>query len=146
MLPNPEAGEPFTWIWWAGLVILFLLNVMSSSMAVAYSRAVKRKEVMDDKQDQRLSKLEILIREQELAAMEFGKLMQSRLFELQVEMLECQKRQCGMMANFVTTEVHHGDILRVQHQLDNKLEKQTEMLTEVHRRLDIFLTDRERER
>lgn len=146
MLPNPEAGEPFTWIWWAGLVVLFLLNVMSSAMAVAYSRAVKRKELTDAKQDERVTKLEIAIRERELAALDLEKQMQSRLFELQVEMLECQKRQCTVSAQFVTAEMHHGDILRLQHELEQKMDRWTEMLTELHRRLDAFLVDRERER
>lgn len=146
MLPNPEAGEPFTWIWWAGLVVLFLLNVTSSSMAVAYSRTVKRKEYTDIKQDERVTKLEIAIREQELAALDLEKLMQEKVFGLQVEMLECQKRQCTVAAQYVTSEMHHGDILRLQHQLETKLDQWTKMLTELHRRLDALLVERERER
>lgn len=146
MLPNPEAGEPFTWLWWAGLMILFLLNVMSGGLSVAYSRAIKRKEITDSRQDERVTKLEIAIREQELAGLDLEKQFQTKIFEIQVEMLECQKRQCSMSGQFITTEQHHGDILRLQHHIEAKLEHQTEMLTEVHRRLDLFIVDRERER
>lgn len=145
MIPNPEVGaSTFSGLWWTGLIVLFLLSIGHSVLIVSYTRAVKRKEAFDAKQDERTSALERLIHQEQLEVLEMDKKWQQKLYQLKAEMLECQKAQCATAGTYVTTQEHHGDIIRVQHHIDSKLEKTMDTLTALHRRLDAYLQERER--
>ncbi len=145
MIPNPEVGaSTFSGLWWTGLIVLFLLSIGHSVLIVSYTRAVKRKEAFDAKQDERTSALEKLIHQEQLAVLELDSKLQQKLYQLKAEMLECQKAQCATTGNYVTSQEHHGDIIRVQHHIDSKLEKTMDTLTALHRRLDAYLQERER--
>lgn len=145
MFPNPEVGaSTFSGLWWTGLVVLFLLSIGHSILIVSYTRAVKRKEAFDAKQDERTSMLEKLIHQEQLELLEMDKKWQQHLYQMKAEMLECQKSQCVASGNYVTSQEHHGDILRLQHHIDSKLEKTMDTLTALHRRLDAYLQERER--
>ena len=145
MFPNPEVGaSTFSGLWWTGLVVLFLLSIGHSILIVSYTRAVKRKEAFDAKQDERTSMLEKLIHQEQLELLGMDKKWQQHLYQLKAEMLECQKASSKQIGNFVTSQEHHGDILRLQHHIDSKLEKTMDTLTALHRRLDAYLGERER--
>ena len=144
-MPNPEVGaSTFSGLWWTGLIVLFLLSIGHSVLILSYTRAVKRKEQFDTKQDERTSLLEKLIHQEQLELLEMDKKWQQHLYQMKAEMLECQKAQCQTVGNYVTAQEHHGDILRLQHHLDSKLEKTMDTLTALHRRLDAYLQERER--
>lgn len=145
MIPNPEVGaSTFSGLWWTGLVVLFLLSIGHSVLILSYTRAVKRKEAFDTKQDERTSLLEKLIHQEQLELLEMDKKWQQHLYQMKAEMLECQKAQCVSAGAYVSAQEHHGDILRLQHHIDSKLEKSMETLTALHRRLDAYLQERER--
>ena len=145
MIPNPEVGAAtFSTLWWTGLAVLFLLSIGHSALMIAYTRAVKRKELFDAKQDERTGSLETLIHQAQLNLLALDKGWQHRLYEIKAEMLECQKNMCTVTGGFVTTQDHHGDMLRLQHHIDSKLEKSMDTLTALHRRLDQYMSERER--
>lgn len=144
MFPNPEVGATtFTGLWWTGLIVLFLLSIGHSVLVVIYTKTVKRKEAADAKQDERTSVLEKLIHQEQLELLEMDKKWQQHLYQLKAEMLECQKASSKQAGTFVTAQEHHGDILRLQHHIDGKLEKTMDIITALHRRLDAYLGERE---
>lgn len=137
MLPDVGAGAPMTPLWFVAAMLLLGMTVISGVIVTIFSRALKKKDDSDKVQNDRITALDTAIREQELKSLERDSDHQKAIYQLQVDMLRCQKETC---ARSVTKEEYLGDFLRIQNETRDairRLEKQvSELVTRVHERID----------
>lgn len=143
MLPNPEVGAPFTTAWWAALFVLVavavIVGVISKLMVASVNRALAKRDNTESARDNRLAVLEEAIREMELKSLQRDAAHDEKLHDLELAMIRCKQEQCSVQAKMVTTDMHHGDFLRVEHLIQEKVDKLVEAVTDLHRRIDSLM-------
>ncbi len=137
MLPDVGAGTPWTALWFVATLFLVGMTVISGLIVIIFSRALKKKDDSDKAQNDRISKLDTAIREQELKSLERDSEHQKEIYQLQLEMLRCQK-ECASKS--VSKEEYLGDFMRIQAETREEIQglrrEIRDFVTRVHERVD----------
>lgn len=140
MLPDVGAGTPLTLMWWLAGIVLLGYTVVGGVIVIFVNRSLLKRDAADREQDSQIRDLVGAIRREELRGLERDNARQEQIHDLHVQMLECRNNQC---ARFVTQEIHHGDLLRLQDLLEDKHRQIIAGISELHRRIDAVLAPKE---
>lgn len=144
MLPDVGAGTPMTGLWFIATIFLFGVTILSIIVGTLFSRALSKRDQADEGRDKRLGALDEAIRAQELGSLQRDREHQEKIFEIQKQILQCQKELCGRA---VSRDEHMGDILRLDGQFREAMlrleargqevvDRVEAMVTRVHARVD----------
>jgi len=146
LIPNPEFGAAaFSTTWWAVLIVLILSTVIFSGLnglgALLISRALKKRDDADKIHNQRLKLLEEAVGELELKNLQQEHDHNTDLHKMELRILQCKQAQCQRQAQFVARDDHHGDILRLEKNQTDRMDRVLDIVTDLHRRVDAFLNE-----
>lgn len=147
MIPDVGAGMPWTALWFSASIYLLGLTLIAGGCLALLNRALKKRDAADAQRDTRITELDEQIREQMLQNLERDAHYQDEVHKLQVEMLRCQKEQCGQ---HLPRDEYMGDFMRLQNEtrdalirLEGKMEA---LITRVHVRVDSLMASPEVEK
>lgn len=136
MIPDVGAGAPGTALWVLTAIFLLGLTIIAGGSLTLLSRALQKRDTADENRDKRLAKLEEKLREQELHSRERDDMRKEEIHGLRVEMLRCQKDNCGRS---ISKEEYWGDFIRLNSEMKESIQRMEKQLTRVHERIDGFV-------
>jgi TolA-binding protein len=143
MIPDVGAGTPWTALWFIAALFLLALTLISGATLTIFNRALQKRDTADADRDERIVKLDEMIRREQLKGSERANQHQERIHALQMSIMECRAQQCASQGNLITREEHHGDYLRLHDVIKESNAQVMGAINVLHRRIDTYFGNTE---